>query len=236
MADQSSQKKSSMQMKKRNRRTPITRPWTQADLPGVVACHRAAYPEYAVDDSHYDVRTYAMQLQAFPEGQLLIDVGGIVAAYATSLVLRLKGGVEPGTYDELTSDGSFRRHTLAGDTLYGADLAVHPDFRGQGLSRLLYRARRALLLRLNLRRMVAYGRIPGYRRYADRLTAREYVRRVICGDLRDPALNTHLRAGYHVKEILRNPDEEDSVLKVCTLLELPNPFYDPPQRALPATE
>jgi GNAT superfamily N-acetyltransferase len=149
-----------MKMKKSNKRSPIVRPWTLADLPGVAACHRAAYPEYAVDDSHYDEGIYAMQLRAFPEGQFLVDVGGIVAAYATSLILRLNGDAKPGTYDELTSEGSFRRHTLVGDTLYGADLAVHPDFRGHGLSRLLYRARRSLLRRFNLRRMMAYGRIP----------------------------------------------------------------------------
>ncbi len=216
-----------MKMSSRSQPIPIVRRWTKDDISGVVACHRAAYPEYGADNSHYDEEIYAKQLQAFPDGQFLVEMRGTVAAYATSLILRLRTDGQPGTYDELTSEGSFCRHSPDGDTLYGADIAVHPDFRGLGLSRLLYGARRRLLQRFNLRRMVAYGRIPGYRKYADRLSAKEYVHRVLRGDVRDPALSTHLRAGYSVKQILRNPAEEDPVLEVCTLLEMPNPDFIP---------
>ncbi len=216
-----------MKLSNRTRKKPAVRSWTVNDIPAVAACHRAAYPEYAADNSHYDEQIYAMQLQAFPDGQFLVDVRGTVAAYATSLILRLRADGQPGTYDELTSDGSFDRHRPDGDTLYGADIAVHPDFRGMGLSRLLYGARSRLLRRFNLRRMVAFGRIPGYRKYADRLSAKEYVQRVLQGDVRDPALNTHLRAGYSVKQILHNPAEEDPLLEVCTLLEMPNPDFVP---------
>ncbi len=129
-----------MKLSSRARQKPTVRSWTMNDIPAVVACHRAAYPEYAADNSHYDELTYAMQLQAFPDGQFLVDVRGTVAAYATSLILRLRADGQPDTYDELTSDGSFDRHRPDGDTLYGADIAVHPDFRGMGLSRLLYGA------------------------------------------------------------------------------------------------
>ena len=56
--------------------TPTIRRWTAEDIPGIVACHRAAYPEYDDDSSHYDERIYSMQFQAFPEGQALIEIGG----------------------------------------------------------------------------------------------------------------------------------------------------------------
>ena len=51
-------------------------------------------------------------------------------------------------------------------TLYGADIAVRPEWRRHGVSRLLYEKRVVLMKRYNLRRMVAYGRIPGYTEHA----------------------------------------------------------------------
>ncbi|MEZ4716527.1 MAG: hypothetical protein R2851_10630 [Caldilineaceae bacterium] len=52
--------------------------------------------------------------------------------------------------------------------------------------------------RYNLRRMVAYGRIPGYTKVAGKMSAEEYVDHVVKGDFTDPSLNAHLKAGYRV--------------------------------------
>ena len=52
-----------------------------------------------------------------------------------------------------------------------ANVAVHPDYRGLGIAGKLYEGRLAILKRFELRRMVAGGRIPGYRRHAGRIIA-----------------------------------------------------------------
>ena len=38
----------------------------------------------------------------------------------------------------------YRTHSESGDTLYGIEIMVHPDFRGMHLARRLYDARKAL--------------------------------------------------------------------------------------------
>lgn len=119
-----------------------------------------------------------------------------MVGYATSLIVQLDGLPHEYTYGELTGSGTFSTHDPQGDTLYGADIAVHPEHRGQGLAARLYEQRKKLLRRFNLRRMLAFGRIPGYAEWAGRLTAREYVDKVIAGELRDSALCAHLEAGY----------------------------------------
>ncbi len=215
------------------RPNPRVRHWRAEDIPAIIRCHKAAYPDYD-EDMLYDERIYRMQLSAFPEGQFLVEANGEVIGYATSLIVQLDDDSQWYTYAEITGAGTFSTHTPAGDTLYGADIAVHPDYRGRGIAGLLYRERRKLLRRYNLRRMVAYGRIPGFREYAGRLTAEEYVEQVKQGKLKDSALNAHLKAGYEVKHILLDVVGDDSSLNYCTLLEMANPVYHPEKRKVAA--
>ena len=88
--------------------------------------------------------------------------------------------------------------TPKGDTLYGIEIMVDPEFRGMKLSRRLYDARKELCRERNLARIIIGGRIPGYGKHADEMTAREYVEQVIGeGDLRsgaDGAAGQRLRA------------------------------------------
>ncbi|MCG3209348.1 MAG: hypothetical protein FOGNACKC_02972 [Anaerolineae bacterium] len=209
------------------------RRWQPEDIPGIVVCHRAAYPDYAEDGGHYNARKYEMQLAAFPEGQFLAEVEGQIVGYATALIVQLDDDAQY-TYPEITGVGTFSSHTPGGDTLYGADIAVHPDFRGQGISKLLYKQRRRLMKRYNLRRTLAFGRIPGYNEFAGKLTAEEYVREATAGKIFDPALNMHLRAGYYVKRVLLDFVWDDSSLNYSTLLEMPNPDYKPERRKIAA--
>ncbi|MBM4460876.1 MAG: hypothetical protein FJ011_24465 [Chloroflexi bacterium] len=136
--------------------------------------------------------------------------------------------------DEITGVGTFSTHNLSGDTLYGADIAVETDSRKQGISRLLYAQRKKLMKRYNLRRMVAYGRIPGYARYAGKMTADEYVQEVVRGKIKDPTLKAHLRAGYQVKRVVLDLMRDGPSLNYCTLLEMSNPNHGPGKRKIAA--
>jgi predicted amidohydrolase/GNAT superfamily N-acetyltransferase len=210
------------------------RRWREEDIPQIVACYKAAYPDYPRLAGHDDERSYRLQLAAFPEGQFLVEVDGTVVGYATAIIVQLPEATQY-TYAEITGDDSFSSHTLTGDTLYGADIAVHPDYRGQGIAKKLYKRRKALMKKYNLRRTIAHGRIPGYRNYADRLTVEEYVEEVKQGRLKDPALTMHLKTGYKVKRILVDTFWDDASLNYCTLLELPNPDFKPERRTVAAS-
>ena len=209
------------------------RRWKESDIPAIVECQRAAYPDYP-EAGQYDERIYELQFQAFPEGQCLAELDGQVVGYATSLIVQLDGLPHLYEYDELTGSGTFSTHDPGGNSLYGADIAVRPDMRGQGVAGQLYKYRTKLMRKYNLRRMVAYGRLTGYPEYAGRLTAEEYVREVEEGRLKDRALSAHLKAGYRVRQVSLEIMRDEPSRNWATLLELENPDYDPKKRRIAA--
>jgi len=213
----------------KERKTIKVRLWKEEDIPAIAACHRAAYPDY---DEHYDERMYTMQFAAFPEGQLLAEVDGRVVGYCTSIIVQLDDAIDWYRYEEITGGGSFSTHTPTGDTLYGADIAVHPDYRGKGVAGKMYVQRRKLLKRFNLSRMIAHGRIMNYAEQAGRVTAREYVDLVREGRLKDSALTAHFKAGYEVKGVFLDLLQDDSSLNYSTFLEMPNPDFQPVRRKI----
>ncbi|CCH49933.1 bifunctional GNAT family N-acetyltransferase/carbon-nitrogen hydrolase family protein [Pseudodesulfovibrio piezophilus] len=205
------------------------RSWNEDDLPAIVACQKAAYPDF---DDHYDERTYAMQFAAFPEGQVLAECDGEIIGYATSIIVQLDESVDWYRYDEITGGGTFSTHTPTGDTLYGADIAVRPEYRGQGVAGKIYKYRKRIMKRYNLSRMIAHGRIMNYSEQEGILTAKEYVEMVAKGELKDSALNAHLKAGYRVKGVFLDLLQDDSSLNYSTFLEMPNPDFQPVRRKI----
>ena len=202
----------------------VTRRWRREDIPEIIDCSRAIYSDYP-PEYIFTQRQYEMQLASFPDGQFVALARGKIIGYATSIIVHLDDEFWYDV-DELTGAGTFSTHNPDGDTLYGADIGVHPDFRRRGVAMLLYQRRKALLKRYNLRRMIAYGRIPGYKEYAGKMTAEEYVEKVINGELRDPALNTHLKSGYQVKKVQLDITVDMSSLNYSTFLEMPNPDFN----------
>ncbi|MEQ8849660.1 bifunctional GNAT family N-acetyltransferase/carbon-nitrogen hydrolase family protein [Botrimarina sp.] len=207
------------------------RRWKKSDLPAIVACQRAAYPNLP-NESLQDERKLGMQLAAFPEGQFLAEAGGEVIGYSTSLIVILDDESPWHSYDEITASGTFGTHDPAGDTLYGSDIAVTPEWQSQGVASRLYRRRKTLMKRLNLRRMVAGGRLPGYAEHAKRLSPMQYVEAVRQGALNDPALSAHLSAGYEVLGVHYGYLSDTDSMNYATLLEMPNKSFDPARRMI----
>lgn len=204
------------------------------DVPGIYACQAAAYEEYG-PAGLCDTRQLSLQLEAFPDGQLVATKGREIVGYAMALIVRLDDDSPWYSYAEITGNGTFSTHDPAGDTLYGADVAVHPDHRGKGVAARLYEGRMAMLRRFNLRRMVAGGRIPGYREHAGRISAEEYVEKVRRKELSDPALNAHLKAGYRVRGVHMGYLRDAQSLDYATFLERENPAYRPSKRRIAAS-
>jgi predicted amidohydrolase len=55
---------------------------------------------------------------------------------------------------------------------------------------------------MNLARIIIGGRIPGYHKHADRMTADEYVERVQDKELYDPVLTAQLSNGFELKRLI----------------------------------
>lgn len=216
------------------RRKARIRQMRAEDIPAVIEVEKAAYRDYP-SAAISDRRVVELRRAAFPEGQLVAEVDGRVVGYATSLIVQLDGMPHEYTYREITGAGTFSTHDPGGDTLYGADIAVHPDCRGQGIAARLYEGRMRTMRRYNLRRMLAFGRIPGYAHHAGRMTAREYVEKVIAGELVDSALRAHLKAGYRVLSVRLDYMDDASSQNYSTLLQLDNPAYAPGRRRIAAS-
>jgi len=212
-------------MKLKKKRTRITtRRWRVSDIPQLIECSKAIYNDYPPEYT-YSERQYEMQFKTFPDGQFVALDGDRIIGYATSIIVNIDDEFWYDV-DEITGAGTFSTHNQDGDTLYGADIGVHPDYRRKGVAVMLYQRRKALLKRYNLKRMIAYGRIPGYIDYAGRMTAEQYVDKVLSGELKDQALNAHLKVGYQVRKVQLDITVDMSSLNYSTYLEMPNPDFD----------
>ncbi|MEW4488444.1 GNAT family N-acetyltransferase [Thalassoglobus sp. JC818] len=142
------------------------------------------------------------QIHLFPQGQLCIEIEGKLAASCSSLILDYDPELPWHDWKKVADNGYIRNHNPKGDTLYGIEIMVHPEFRGMKLSRRLYDARKELCREKNLERIVIAGRIPGFSQHADQMTAREYVEKVVDKSLYDPVLTAQLSNGFALNGLI----------------------------------
>lgn len=178
-------------------------------------------------------RSHLVQHQkVFPQGQIVAEMDGRLVGAVASFIVHM--GIDPyrkHTYSGITDSGYFYGHNPDGDTLYGADVYVDPELRGAGIGALLYQARRDLCRSLNLRRILAGGRIHGYVDHADKMSPEAYVRAVENGEIRDLVLSFQLREGFVVRGILHNYIKDPRSLNNATLIEWLNPDFAPTDKS-----
>ncbi len=163
------------------------------------------------------------QLQRFPEGQLVIECDGKIIASSSSLIIRSEDHIEWHNWKAVSDSGYIRNHDPEGDTLYGIEIMVDPEYRGMRISRRLYDARKELCRQRNLTRIIIGGRIPGYAKHADEMTAREYVDRVMESSLFDPVLTAQVANGFALQGLIPNYLPSDSESRgYATFLEWKN--------------
>ncbi|MGD1890574.1 MAG: GNAT family N-acetyltransferase [Cyclobacteriaceae bacterium] len=175
---------------------------------------------YADAGGAWAKREFQNQLSVFPEGQIGIEVDGKIVAAALSLIVKYSNFGDNHTYDQITGKGKFDTHDYEGDTLYGTDLFVDPEYRDMRLGRRLYDARKEMCENLNLRAIIVGGRIPGYRQYRDKLTPRKYLEEVKNKEIYDPVLTFQLANDFHVRKLVpRYSHEDKGSMQYATLLE-----------------
>jgi GNAT superfamily N-acetyltransferase len=176
-------------------------------------------------------------LRVFPEADLVAvaHVGRDGAPLADPQVVGLGSGffvdfdfAHPGhTFRELIDDGWYGRHDPDGAWYYGADVSVDPAWRGLGLGRRLYDARKDLVRRFGKRGIVAGGVLPGFARHKHALTAAAYVAKVVAGKLVDPTLTMQLRNGFVVEGVLQGYLEDSAADDWAALIVWRDPGFRP---------
>lgn len=193
------------------------------DFAGVIEMTREVYP----DSRAWSERQLESHRRLFPAGQFVAVEEGtdLIVGMAASLILSWDDYEIHTNWRELTDAGMFTNHDPEhGRTLYGAEVMVRPSHQGLGIGKKIYAARRDLVRELGLLRIRAGARLRGYHRYAERMSAEEYVRRVVRGDLGDPTLSFQLKEGFEViavvPDYLRN---DPASLGYAAVIEWLNP-------------
>lgn len=198
---------------------------TESDFKDLRRAHQQAYQ--TIDDDPWRRREFERLLAIFPDGQIGVEVNGKIVGCAFSLIIDYSKFGDQHTYEEIIGGGQFDNHDPEGDVLYGIEVFVHPDFRGMRLARRMYDVRKELCENLNLRAIVVGGRIPGYQKYAETLTPRQYLNRVKKREISDPILSFQLDNDFHIKRLLTGYLEGDTESQeYATLLEWINIYYE----------
>lgn len=155
-----------------------------------------------------DIRAYA---EVFPDGYFVARIGDRLVGQGAGIYLDFDFDDPQHTIAGITGDHQCGNHDPDGDWYYGTDISVHPEFRGRGIGRLLYEARKDLVRRDGKRGIIAGGSLPGYYHHKDTMSAADYVDRVVKGELADPTLTFQLSNGFEVRGMLEGylDDEAD---------------------------
>lgn len=195
-----------------------------SDLPELIALQTRVYP----DIPPWNLTKLQKQLAIFPQGQIVAEGENGLVGSASSLIVLWDDWSESHDWNEITGAGTFDNHNPFGKTLYGAEVFVDPTLHGAGIGHLLYEGRRTLCRAMNLRRIIACGRLPGYHLHADQLTPELYVQKVVWGDLTDPVLSFQIKEGFSYCRIMENyiPEDNQSLGNAALIVWL-NPNYEP---------
>lgn len=142
--------------------------------------------------------------RVFPEGDVVALEGARVVGLGSGFFTDFDFDKPHHTFQEMIAGGFYTNHDPRGAWYYGGDISVHPDYRGRGIGKRLYEARKGLVRRTNRRGIVAGGVLPGYAAHRGRLTIPEYVDKVVAGRLVDPTLSFQLENGFRVQGLLEN--------------------------------
>ncbi len=170
-------------------------------------------------------------LTKFPEGQIAIKADGHIAGCALSIIIDHDQFEELHTYKRITGNYTFNTHRKTGDTLYGIDVFIKPEFRGLRLGRRLYDYRKELCEKLNLKGIEFGGRIPNYHKYESELSAKQYIEKVKSREISDPVLDFQLSNDFYPVRVLKGYLEGDKASSdYAVLLKWDNIYYEKPSK------
>jgi len=195
------------------------------DILQIEELQKLSFPVMAAEGVYWKPYQLEAHLKIFPEGQFVAEYHGKIVGSCSSLIITLVPEYKEHSWIEVCGDSFFKNHDPKGDTLYGADVSSHPEHRRLGVASKLYDARKNLARKLNLRRIIAGGRISRYGEYVKELTPLEYVKNVKRHEIKEPVLSFQLRNGFKFIKILPNYMKDPKSLNYATFIEWKNPDY-----------
>lgn len=167
-------------------------------IPGAVALQRACFPAPFPFEALWSSEHLGKHLDVFPDGQLVVLDQECVVASASNLVISEQAWQRHDSWEQTTGGFEFKNHDSTGTTLYGADISVHPEYRGRGLARQLYNARFELVRQFGLNRFGTACRFPDWHTWITEhpdQTQSEYCQAVVRGHAIDRTMTPLVRMG-----------------------------------------
>ena len=185
-----------------------------------IDCFPTLAPHELMTEEHF-----LSHCRIFPEGDFVVLDEDRVIGLGSGFLTIFDFDDHHHTFKEIIAEGYYTNHNPDGDWYYGGDISVHPDYRGRGIGKLLYEARKKLVRKRNLKGIVAGGVLPDYANYKGKLSIPDYVEKVVAGELSDGTLSFQLKNGFEVRGLLENYIHDDASDNWATLIVWDNPDY-----------
>lgn len=198
---------------------------TSEDIPKIVELQKVSFPFMAIEGMIWKPKQLESHLRVFSQGQFCADYDGKIVGSVSSLIVKIEPEYKEHTWMEVCGGPEFDNHDPSGDSLYGADVSTHPDYRRLGIATRLYDARKKLCIKLNLRSIIAGGRLFNYCEFAKKISPEEYVKKVIAGKIDEPVLCFQIKNGFKFIKILTNYLKDSRSQNYATFIEWKNPQY-----------
>lgn len=213
-----------MAVRRSRKPTIIQRTATPEDFSEMIKLSKKCFP----DQAPWKTDMLESQYSIFPEGMQIIEYEGEIVGSATSLIVDMEDYDDNHSWAEIADNGYITNHDPEGDTLYGIEVMVHPEYQGLKIGRRLYEMRRELCEVMNLKQILIGGRLPNYHIYSDDLGVRAYVKRVLDKKIKDPVLTFQISQGFYIRKIIKDylPFDLESE-GYGVLMEWPNLDYVP---------
>jgi ribosomal protein S18 acetylase RimI-like enzyme len=202
----------------------VIRNYTERDFEELIRIQQESFPPPFSPDLWWNEEQLRQHVTLFPEGAVCVEVDGTLAGSMTSLIVDFDPDHIEHTWAEITDNGYIGNHNPKGNSLYVVDLCVRPAWRGLDLGRWMMQSMYELVVHKGLLRLIGGARMPGYHRWADRLSPEEYVAQVVAGTLKDPVVSFLLRCGRVPLGVVANYLEDEESLNHAVLMEWANPF------------
>ncbi|MGG1553890.1 GNAT family N-acetyltransferase [Paenibacillus ferrarius] len=205
----------------------VIRTYETADFDALIEVQQESFPPPFPSELWWNKEQLTEHVTRFPQGALCVEVEGRIVGSITGLLVDSAAMAASGDHSwaAVTDDGYIRSHAPEGDTLYIVDICIRPSYRAYGLGKWLMQSMYEVVVQLGLVRLLGGGRMPGYGKHADTMTAEAYVAAVLAGELKDPVITFLLRCGRTPVEVVANYLEDEESRNHALLMEWRNPFH-----------
>jgi GNAT superfamily N-acetyltransferase len=193
-------------------------PMRAEHISDVVALQRLCYPPPFPTVLLWAPDHLRNHLLFYPEGQFVVLEGDRVVGSASNMLTYQEIWVDYIDWEDVTGGLDLANHKPDGNILYGADISVHPQYRGRGVARALYQARFDLVRREELAGFCTACRVPDFAASGVE-SVFNYAKAVAENRLTDRTLTPLLRLGMEFTGVQENIMDDPESGHAAALLE-----------------